>query len=214
MDFKIAPASPADAARITEIYFSAFANELSNRIMPRTDDVREFQIARFQSLAEEASSGSSKNTHFLKIVGTESDESSAPVIAGFAIWRFFDGDESDSSQQKRPVQWPPSSDAELCNSFFGHVAEERKRAIGEQPHYYLDMLAVAPEFGRRGLGARLLKWGLDRADRERIITFISSSPTGRGLYEKHGCKALNNYQVIPGYRETSMVRPVAGLSRG
>jgi GNAT superfamily N-acetyltransferase len=76
------------------------------------------------------------------------------------------------------------------------------------------MLAVDPAFGRRGLGARLLKWGLDRADGERVITFISSSPTGRGLYEKHGCRALNNYQVIPGYRETSMVRPVHGLSRG
>jgi GNAT superfamily N-acetyltransferase len=76
------------------------------------------------------------------------------------------------------------------------------------------MLAVDPAFGRRGLGARLLKWGLDRADGERVITFISSSPTGRGLYEKHGCRALNNYQVIPGYRETSMVRPAHGLSRG
>lgn len=76
------------------------------------------------------------------------------------------------------------------------------------------MLAVDPAFARRGLGAKLLKWGLDRADERRLITFISASPAGRGLYEKHGCRALNSYEVVPGYHETSMVRPVAGLSRG
>ncbi|KAL2809127.1 hypothetical protein BJX63DRAFT_371419 [Aspergillus granulosus] len=213
MNFKIEPATVSDAPRLTEIYFSAFTNELSNRIMPRTDDVREFQIARFKNLAEAASP--ENNTHLLKIVGTGSDQLLSPVIAGFAIWKFYDGnDTSDGKDEKGGVQWPASSDSELCSSFFAHVYQERKRAIGEQPHYYLDMLAVDPNFGRRGLGARLLKWGLDRADRERVITFISSSPTGRGLYEKYGCKALNNYQVIPGYRETSMVRPVAGFSRG
>ncbi|KAJ0414823.1 hypothetical protein BJY00DRAFT_294498 [Aspergillus carlsbadensis] len=212
MSFKIELAVPSDVARITEVYFSAFKNELSNRIMPRTDDVREFQVARFQKLAETTPTDS--KTHFLKIVGSQSESDQAPVIAGFAIWRFFDGDSnSDEKDAKSTVQWPASSDAELCNSFFGHVAQERKNAIGDQPHYYLDMLAVDPAFGRRGLGGRLLKWGLDRADGERVITFISSSPTGRGLYEKHGCRAVNNYQVIPGYRETSMVRPVHGLSR-
>ncbi|KAL2846163.1 hypothetical protein BJY01DRAFT_213520 [Aspergillus pseudoustus] len=211
MNFNIEPATASDASRLTEIYFSAFDNVLSNRIMPRTDDVREFQIVRFSTLAEEASTD--PTTHLLKIVGTGSDESASPVIAGFAIWRFFDGVDSDGKQEKKAVQWPPSSDSELCISFFTHVSEERKRAIGEQPHYYLDMLAVDPEYGRRGLGARLLKWGLDRADSERVITFISSSPAGRTLYEKHNCKALNNYQVIPGYRETSMVRPVGGFSR-
>ncbi|KAL2856782.1 hypothetical protein BJX68DRAFT_191657 [Aspergillus pseudodeflectus] len=213
MNFNIEPAVPSDAARITEIYFSAFTNELSHRIMPRTDDVREYQLARFKKLAETAPTDS--KTHFLKIVGSGSESDQTPVIAGFAIWRFFDGDSaSDAKHSKSTVQWPASSDAELCNSFFSRVDQERKNAIGEQPHYYLDMLAVDPAFGRRGLGARLLKWGLDRADGERVITFISSSPTGRGLYEKHGCRALNNYQVIPGYRETSMVRPVSGLSRG
>jgi hypothetical protein len=134
MNFNIEPAVPSDAARITEIYFAAFTNELSHRIMPRTDDVREYQLARFKKLAETAPTDS--KTHFLKIVGSGSESDPTPVIAGFAIWRFFEGDSaSDEKHSKSTVQWPASSDAELCNSFFSRVDQERKNAIGEQPHY-------------------------------------------------------------------------------
>lgn len=77
----------------------------------------------------------------------------------------------------------------------------------------LSILGVDPKFGRQGLGGRLLKWGLDRADQEQLITFISASPEGRGLYEKHGTRAVRSYEVIPGYYETSMVRSVGGVRR-
>ncbi|KAL4931810.1 GNAT family N-acetyltransferase [Aspergillus undulatus] len=211
MEFTLTAALPTDAPAITSVYFSAFTNDLSNRIMPNTPDVAAFQTALFQKAAEDSQAG--RATDLIKIVGTSPDQSQDPVIAGFALWKFFEAD-SDDEKKEEETQWPQNSDAELCESFFSKVDGERRRAVGDQPHYYLNMLAVHPDYGRQGLGGRLLKWGLDRADQEGRITFISASPTGRGLYEKHGARAVNNYEVVPGYRETSMIRPVAGLMRG
>ncbi|KAL4975541.1 acyl-CoA N-acyltransferase [Aspergillus desertorum] len=209
MNFVLQPALPEDAARITEIYFSAFTNALSQRLMPRSKEAEAFQTAKLRKSAEEAQCG--QETDMIKIVATAPAQK--PVIVGFALWKFYSGT-SDPENGREKVEWPASSDRELCESFFSGVERERKTAIGDQPHYCLHLLAVDPAFGRRGLGAELLKWGLDRADEKRLTTFISASPAGRGLYEKHGCKAVHNYEVVPGYRETSMVRPVAGLSRG
>ncbi|KAL3474040.1 glycosyl hydrolases family 31-domain-containing protein [Aspergillus californicus] len=176
MEFKIEPATAEDAPRLTEIYFSAFTDDFSLRLLPPTEDGRVFMTESFT--ADIAKAQSSQSTIFQKIVGSGHDQS--PVIAGFALWRFFDID-SASDGHESEIPWPPSSDSELCARFFGGAHEERKRAIGEQSHYYLDILAVHPEFGRRGLGGQLLKSGLDRADEARLITFISASPAGKGL---------------------------------
>ncbi|RDW79314.1 GNAT family N-acetyltransferase [Aspergillus mulundensis] len=210
MDFSIEPVLPSDAPRIAEIYFSAFNNPLSMRLMPRNEEGYAFQVANYKKSAEEAQSGPEKD--MVKVVGTAPGQD--PVIAGFAQWKFYDGTPIDEGEKKEKTQWPSGSDAELCDSFFARVERERRTAIGEQPHYCLQLLAVDPAFSRRGLGEKLLKWGLDRADEKGLVTFISASPAGRGLYEKHDCKAVHNYEVVPGYSETSMVRPVAGLSRG
>ncbi|KAL4883565.1 hypothetical protein BJY04DRAFT_184900 [Aspergillus karnatakaensis] len=210
MNFTLVPAIPADAPRLAEIYFSAFTNELSRRLFPRAEDTEAFQIRGLEENARETQSGG-KKTSLIKVVGT--NDAGEEVIAGYALWKFHGDQEETTGKGAEKTEWPGSSDGELCDSFFGKVTAERERAVGEQRHYYLSILAIDPAFGRQGLGAKLLKWGLDRADEERVITFISASPQGRGLYEKHNCRALNNYEVVPGYRETSMIRPVGGMSR-
>ncbi|KAL5338352.1 hypothetical protein BJX70DRAFT_202284 [Aspergillus crustosus] len=214
MEYTLTPATPADAPRLTDIYFSAFNSDFSRRLFPPADDTRAFKIAGLEHDAEETQADG-KKTSLIKLVGKADGQE--PVIAGFALWNFHEGyadEEAEKSSSSGDAEFPASSDRELCKRFFGRVVQEKKNAIGDQPHYYLSLLAIDPAFGRQGLGAKLLKWGLDRADEERVITFISSSPQGRGLYEKHNCCALNNYEVVPGYRETSMVRPVGGMTRG
>ncbi|KAL4993225.1 hypothetical protein BDV10DRAFT_190185 [Aspergillus recurvatus] len=133
MDFALQPAVPEDAPRIAEIYFSAFTNALSQRLMPRTKEAEAFQTANFKKSAEEAHSGQGKD--MIKIVATAPDQE--PVIAGFALWNFYSGTSDSDDQEKKKVEWPSSSDSELCESFFSGVERERKTAIGEQPHYCL-----------------------------------------------------------------------------
>lgn len=47
-------------------------------------------------------------------------------------------------------------------------------------------LATLPKFKRRGAGAQLVNWGLERADREEKRAVLSASPQGLSLYRKLG----------------------------
>lgn len=69
------------------------------------------------------------------------------------------------------------------------------------------MLATHPAYHGQGVGTQLLKWGLSRADQERIETFLCASPQGRRLYEKYGFSRVALEELRPGYLQASMVRP-------
>jgi predicted acetyltransferase len=68
------------------------------------------------------------------------------------------------------------------------------------------MLGTRPEFNGRGLASKLLKWGLSRADEDKTMVFLVSTPQGRRLYERYGFGAVAEYEAVPGYSMASMVR--------
>lgn len=148
MDFKVENAVPSDSGRITDIFFSAFTNNLIQRIMPDTEDVRAFQTARFREAAE---STETENGPFLvKVVGSEN---TGPVIAGFAMWKVYEGT-ATASDEGGKTEWPASSDSELCDSFFGGITRERKQAIGDQPHYGMSLFLNSRLTSRTGHACR------------------------------------------------------------
>ena len=60
-------------------------------------------------------------------------------------------------------------------------------------HWYLDHLAVAPEYQRRGVGKELVQWGLQRAEaetRERMKMWKAASAGGFD-WEYHGVPSLS-----------------------
>lgn len=71
----------------------------------------------------------------------------------------------------------------------------------------LDMLGTRPDYHRKGLGSMLLKWGLEKADRDRLEVYISASPQGRPLYERYGCVLFDNEEVYPGMMQGYLLRP-------
>ena len=60
------------------------------------------------------------------------------------------------------------------------------RHIDNDNHIWLTMLGVDPRFHRRGVGKRLLQWGMSRADEEAVQMGLIASPAGRKLYESVG----------------------------
>lgn len=132
MEFTLTPVLPSDAPAITDVFFASFTNALSQRMSPDTEDVRAFENAFFKHAAEEAQS--SKGSDFIKVVASEpGQEGQDPVIAGFALWKYYEGERDPHEGEK--IEWPPSSDSALCESFFTGVDQERKMTIGDQPHY-------------------------------------------------------------------------------
>lgn len=60
-----------------------------------------------------------------------------------------------------------------------------------EPHFYLSILAVAPERQNQGLGRALLGPMFERCDRERLRIYLETAqPNNVPYYERHGFRLL------------------------
>jgi len=59
----------------------------------------------------------------------------------------------------------------------------------------VNILAVRPEYQRKGLGGMLLEDGLALADRDGCKTYIEASAKGLGLYLKYDWKVIDEVTV-------------------
>ncbi|KAL2855624.1 acyl-CoA N-acyltransferase [Aspergillus pseudodeflectus] len=202
MGFEIKPAAPGDGAELADVFLESFSDEFNQRLWPRTSDVRSFWAEKFNASIEQAAA-----TSFIVKIEALNCESQ-PVIAALAKWKIYSGDACrDEQETKDATGWPEICDTDLCDRFFGTLEKERVNAMGNRPHYYLDMLGTRPEFNGRGLASKLLQWGLSRADEEKVMVFLVSTPQGKRLYERYGFETLAEYEAVPGYSMASMVRP-------
>ena len=72
------------------------------------------------------------------------------------------------------------------------------------PHYYLQLLAVAPGLQSRGIGSALLRQGLERSDAQGTpVYFESTSPRNRVLYERHAFVSQREFSLPDGGPELS-----------
>lgn len=78
----------------------------------------------------------------------------------------------------------------------------------------LDILVVDPAHQRRGLGSRLVEWGLARADELGVEAFLTASPFGKPLYEKQGFQVVASELILGDYVNTYMVRPAKAAGKG
>jgi GNAT superfamily N-acetyltransferase len=68
-----------------------------------------------------------------------------------------------------------------------------------EPHYYLPVVGVEPEWQGRGLGTALMRPVLERCDDEKLPAYLeATSPRNRVLYERHGFQVTGQFAVGPG----------------
>ena len=106
-------------------------------------------------------------------------------IVGFSIWAVYHNGMPEFRAQPPDSYWPSAEDAEYAKSMIGWFAQQRiarVRSMGGKA-VHLNTLAVLPEYSRKGIGSKLLVWGLDKADELRLDSFLEASVMGRGLYE-------------------------------
>ncbi len=77
-----------------------------------------------------------------------------------------------------------------------------------QPHWYILVLGVHPDHQGKGLGGRLLRQVLQRADDERVAVYLeSSNPNNLDFYRKHGFEVM--VEIVP----VAGCPPIWGLLR-
>jgi len=70
---------------------------------------------------------------------------------------------------------------------------------GAGPHWYLNLLAVDPARQGRGLGGRLLRTGLSRADGARVPVYLEThNPSNVPFYRRHGFEVVIEERVPRG----------------
>ena len=71
------------------------------------------------------------------------------------------------------------------------VIEEMVRYHPREPHWYLPFIGVDSARQGQGLGAALLRSGLEKCDAARLPAYLeSTNPRNRPLYERHGFQAI------------------------
>lgn len=71
-----------------------------------------------------------------------------------------------------------------------------ERGHPEEPHYYLPILGVEPESQGRGRGSAMMFPILSRCDAEGVPAYLeASTPRNRALYERHGFKTTEAFQL-------------------
>jgi GNAT superfamily N-acetyltransferase len=65
--------------------------------------------------------------------------------------------------------------------------EFQEKLHPHEPHYYLNILGVAPEHQGRGIGSALIRPILERCDRDGLPAYLeATTERNRALYERHG----------------------------
>lgn len=59
-------------------------------------------------------------------------------------------------------------------------------------------LGVDPKHQRRGIARMLLKWGLERAEKEGLPIHLSATPAGASLYTSLGFRSVGKWKWRPG----------------
>ena len=83
------------------------------------------------------------------------------------------------------------------------------KAHPSEPHWYLSIVGVDPALQGKGVGALLLRSGLDRCDRQRQPAYLESTKPGNvPLYEHFGFRSTGTVELPEGAPEiTTMWRP-------
>ncbi|KAK5166502.1 uncharacterized protein LTR77_008045 [Saxophila tyrrhenica] len=189
MAFRLLPLLPQDVPHCVSIYFAAFQNAHSLACWPRdVPAVREWWERMLYDELEEP------GAWWLKVVLVEEGmEGTGEVVCGFGKW--VEPKPGVFPETDLP-QWPEGADKALCEETFGAWARRRRELMGDRGHWYLEIVATSPTHQGKGVGSKLMRWGLERADAQGMEAYLEASPEAVPLYEKLGFREADRIDTL------------------
>ena len=74
-----------------------------------------------------------------------------------------------------------------------------------EPHWYLSYIGTDPDRQGQGIGAALLRPGLERCDADSVPAYLVTA-TGAPFYERHGFASIGEYRIKGGPLLQRMLR--------
>ena len=126
MPLTLEEATIDDVPALTDVYMQAFQLPITLATFPRIPSVRAWWEAQNREALI-----SDQTVRFVKIIDADN-------IIAYAKWIFPPAEKGAASGGDDPdamPEWPEGSDKALCDNFYGGLAREHKRIMGDRPHY-------------------------------------------------------------------------------
>lgn len=188
-------ATSADVPGMLEAYLSGFGNDpFVLRCFPQSDPaVREHRLKSILKQMDDPSSRimvallpPSQATQPIVNRGQDNDDDE-PMIVGWTRWVRI-------TTLPPPVVFTPDmypfGERELAARFYQVHNDARRRIVGDEPHWQIGPIVTRQEFQRQRVGAALMQWGVEKADEDGWMAYVTGSPDGKRLYERFGFQVV------------------------
>lgn len=200
---KLRPGLSSDVPGMVRIFLDAFScNAVGRTFFPQNSP----SAIKFWTgaLTEEMHDA---HAHFLVVT----DASDTPIA--FAKW--IAPLPSGTCPPPPPAaesDWPADGDPKLAVTFFKKLADTHESVMAGRPHWYLEMMVTRTRDQGRGAGGMMMRWGVGRADEERVACYLDATPEGKPLYERFGFgDAVETWSFFDErYRHSFMMRKPVG----
>lgn len=219
MAITISPAEIDDIKPLIRLNEAAFSWMYSNLLFDgplKESTIDALAEQRIKSLHEEEDKSESQETPAKKFFGFKAVDDTTGEIVGEARWMIYYEDEvlaksieEEVEDRINPVM--PQMQVQPTAEFARILATTKRETLAVpsdsdettdsstpiklRKRVYLHVLAVHPNHQRKGIGRKLLQWGLDEADRLGLIAYLEASADGVRLYEQTGFEKVKDVNM-------------------
>lgn len=217
MAITISPAEVDDIKpliRINEAAFSLMYSTILFRGPLKESTIDALAEQRIKSLYDGDGKSESQEVPAKKFFGFKAVDDTTGEIVGDARWMIYYEDEVltksiEDEVEDRISQPMPQMQVQATAEFTRILATTKRETLAVvseseetttdssaplklRKRVYLQVLAVHPNHQKKGIGRKLLQWGLDEADRLGLITYLEASADGLRLYEQSGFEKVKD----------------------
>ncbi|WEW57466.1 hypothetical protein PRK78_002933 [Emydomyces testavorans] len=179
MTLTLSRAKESDAPRIADIHMAAFGNNAMLLAQFPTPAVRE---GLWKSLVDKVIAEMRDSKWAILVVLNQKGE-----VISFAKW-CLPVLESENYEEP-PWRWPQGTKMAILDEWTEKVEAASEKILGTTPCYRLSFIGTDPLHQGQGAGALLVKWGLDRCEKENVPAILEGTTNANPFYERFGFKS-------------------------